>query len=529
MPSKYSHSVVLAQQSSRGLISLPNEQYINYLTSSPLLTTEAPRSATAAPKDRPRAESTKTDGSEHLNAQVDLRCQISLDRLAASARQYPSGARKLHAAPRHVILDSEDEDDDEEASEADRQSETSRLSDAAPRSQCAARDSRQKRLPQRLPVEMYQQVVQNGLFSPVVQGSRLEQKTAARRQSEVRPLIDLPIQRPSTSARKATALYVNVPTAQIHRREISVSKSLATPQLSPTGTEMSRQDESPATPFSSLGGGATPAMPEEHGSLSRVNSTKSQNTRIWRPGPARMPTQANFDGFLDDEDSYLNDPPESPRAQRSRLAHMNLFPMRVDSFSSLSDLREFGMPSVSQTTGRPKTSAAAMQGPARPAHETSMDAAAPPPGFASLPKAHARAAPLRRSISTFRTPTRFLPADLLGGTQTDYLSLPPVPVSSFKRSFEDHLLDPAAPQTLLHFLGRLDSRFDVSDGEDGPAAPPPDIARRPPSARQFDALADLEWMVDSRGGVSNVVAKEPVQKEERKGIFRSLRIRGKKW
>jgi hypothetical protein len=527
MPSKYSHSVVLAQHSSRGLINLPNEQYVDYLKSSPLLTTEAPlRPTTASSKPRSRAISTKTYGSERLAAEKTFRQQSSLDRLAAGAHQHQAGNRRFRGAPRRIILDSEDEDDDE-ALEPGMQPEDSRPSHQA--SAYTAQTLKQKRLPQRLPIEIHQQVVQNGVFSPTFKGPRPEQKKGPPRplpapKPEVRSSFDLPIQQPRVM--EETLLSKSVPLAQVHSREISIPKSLATPQLSPTGTETTHPGESPATPFSSLARGATPAMAEERGSLSRDNSDVSQNTQIWKPAATRMPSQANFDGFLDgDDDTYFKDVPEPPGTQQSRLTETNHLPPRTDSFSSLSSLGDFGVPSVSQTTGKPKTSAAAMADSPITAHQFLVEAAASPPRFSSLPPSQSQS---RLSGSAIRRRSKLLPPAIEPDLDLD-LSIP-------TRSFDDRLLDSAAaaaPQTLLQFLGSLESRFEDTDSNSGDAAapPPPDIARRPPSAMRIDGLGDLvidsrgDLVIDSRGGVSNVLVA--AQKDgERKGLWRSLRIKG---
>jgi hypothetical protein len=523
MPSKYSHSVVLAQYSSRGLINLPNEQYVDYLKSSPLLTTDAPlRPTTAAPKRRSRAISTRTYGSELLAAEKTFRQQTSLDRLATVAHQHQAENGRLRGAPRLVILDSEDEDDDE-VSEPDRQPEASRPRHEA--SAYPAQTLKQKRLPQRLPIEIHQQVVQNGVLSPAVQSPQPEQKKGPPRPlpapgSEVRPSFDLPIQRPSVT--EETFLSQRVPPAQIHSREISIPKSLATPQLSPTGTETTHRGESPTTPISSLVRGATPAVAEERGSLSRDNSDVSQNTPIWRPAATRMPSQANFD---DDDDTYFKDVPEPPQTQESRLTKMNHLPPRTDSSSSLSSLGDFGDPSVSQTTGKPKTSAAAMSDSPITAHQFLVEAAASPPRFSSLPPSLAKPSPSRPSGSVSRRRSMLLP-----GAEPDFdldLDIP-------TRSFDDRLLDSAAaPRMLPQFLGSLESRFeDDTESDSGDAAaPPPDIARRPPSAMRIDGLGDLvidsrgDLVIDSRGGVSNVLVA--AQREgEWKGLWRSWRIKG---
>lgn len=545
MPSKYSHSVVLAQQSSRGLISLPNDQYISCLRSSPLLTTKPPpqRSSTAPPRKRQRATSNKTNGSERLAVRDSLRQQVSSDQLAAGARQHVTSNRRLHGTSRHhVIMDSEEEDSGEYS---DVESQSSRPSQAAYSTTSKNTNLKQKRLPNRLPMELHQQVIEGGLLLPNSQNpqrlqKRMPQPTAIR-EPNVRESIELPIQIPTQ--RSALPARSRITASPVHNREFSNPKSLSTPQLSPTSTEMTHQEDSPDTPLSSLRRNATPSMADEQGpNLSRENSLVSQNTMIFRPGPAKMPSQANFDDFFDDSEQgvgYFKNPPESAEARKARLMNMraysamekaindsprkgvsgseknlpampnddftlhppaqNRYRDRLDSLSSLSSASDFaiGVPSVIQKTSQPKTSAAAMRTNMVHTLEATKPRKASQSSGSSNPTPHASTIPIAKS--------------------------PHQPLD-----FDPTLLDPTTT-SLSQFLSGLESRFSEPDiHSDSGGATPPDIARHPPAT--LDPLAQL--VVDARGGVTSLATREQQQATQRQrsksGIFRSLRFRGTK-
>lgn len=245
MPSKYSHSVVLAQQSSCGLISLPNDQYIDYLRSSPLLATKlSPQTLTTAPStNRGRATSTKTTGPERPRTKHCLRQQSSVDQLNADAYQHQIGDAILRGRLRRPILDSDDVDD-YESSYIAKKPEGSRLSDAASSIKSSTTNPRSVRMPQRLPIEVQQQVSQNTVLTSIPQGrpQRREQKAVAQPiaepEAKVRSSFELPIQNLDDYGVPPTRR--SGPAAQSHNRNVSISKSLATPQLSPSGTEIGR-------------------------------------------------------------------------------------------------------------------------------------------------------------------------------------------------------------------------------------------------------------------------------------------------
>lgn len=544
MPSKYSHSVVLAQQSSRGLISLSNDQYIDYLRSSPLFTTKPPpqRPSTAQPKNRQRATSTRMDGSDHLAVRNNLRQQTSFDQLAAGAYYHTSNRRRPGTTRRVMILDSEEEDS---AEYSDVESQSSRPSQAAYLTTSQNTNLRQKRLPNTLPIELRQQVAQDSLLSPKSQNAQRQQQRTSQmtvnREPDVRQSIDLPIQRPGYSSGSPARNRISA--MPVHNRDVSNPKSLNTPQLSPTSTEMTGQEDDPATPFSSLQRGTTPAMKDEQKpDLSREDSAVSQTTRIYRPRPTKMPSQANFDGFFDESEQglgYFKNPPESEEDRKARLMNMRaysamekalndsprkaafasdkslpavpiadlvLYPPsqdryrdRLGSFSSLSSLSDFaiGVPSVTATTGQPKTSAAAMRTSTTSAvHE--LDASSPR-------KQNQTTGPTNSSALAYNSTT-----------------ISALPTSQQPPKLDPTLLDPSTT-TLTQFLSGLESRFSESEPVGGAAAPPPDIARHPPTT--LDPLARL--IIDSRGVVSSVQTQEKQRKRSKTGILSGLRFKGK--
>ena len=65
MPSKFSHSVVLAQYSSLGLIDLPNSQHVAYLNSCSPLTSRAPGTVSKAQSD-PNTASHAGNSNENI-------------------------------------------------------------------------------------------------------------------------------------------------------------------------------------------------------------------------------------------------------------------------------------------------------------------------------------------------------------------------------------------------------------------------------------------------------------------------------
>lgn len=65
MPSKFSHSVVLAQYSSLGLIDLPNSQHVAYLDSCPPPTSRAP-GAVSKPQSDPNTASHAGNSNENI-------------------------------------------------------------------------------------------------------------------------------------------------------------------------------------------------------------------------------------------------------------------------------------------------------------------------------------------------------------------------------------------------------------------------------------------------------------------------------
>jgi hypothetical protein len=544
MPSKYSHSVVLAQQSSRGLINLSNDQYLDYLRSSPLLTTTPPpqRPSTALPETRQWAAFTRTDGSDRLAVRNSPRQQTSLDQLAAGAYDHASNGKRPGTARHVIILDSEEEDSGEDS---DVESQSSRPSQAAYSTTSHTTNLRQKRLPDRLTIDLHQKLPQDSLLLPKSQNTqRLQQRTsqlAVNREPDVRQSIDLPIQRPCYSS--ASPARNRISAVPVHNRDVSNPKSLNTPQLSPTSTEVTHQEDSPATPFSSLQKGSTPALTDEQKpDLSRDDSAVSQNTRIYRPGPTKMPSQADFDGFFDDSEQglgYFKNPPESVDDKKARLLNMraynamekalddsprklafdsdktlpavpdgdsDLHPpsqdryrVRLDSFSSLSSLSGFaiGVPSVTQTTGHPKTSAAAMK--------TTTPSAVYELDTSTQRKQKQPSASVKPTASTHH-----------------FTAIPAFPGSQQPPGFDPTLLDPTTT-TLTQFLSGIESSFSEPEPVGGAAAPPPDIARHPPMT--LDPLAQL--IIDSRGGVTSLQTQEKQRKRSKTGIFSSLRFKGK--
>lgn len=377
-----------------------------------------------------------------------------------------------------------------------------------------------------------------------------------------------------------------IPTAFAHNRDVSISKSLSTPQLSPTGSEMTRQEDSPATPFSNRERGRTPAMADgQRNNLGSESSLMSQDTRIFRPAAVKMPSQANFDGFFDGIESgrsYFEDLPEPAETRKLRLMNMRAhnamenaindsprkenygfgknppavsngisglqpppqkrYRHRLNSLSSMSSISDFGIPSVSQTTGKPKTSAAAMQieYPIT-AHQALLGASKRQPKAPTSNRQNQPSAPPKTKSTTLSSP--FL--------------APSIPNYPSKRQVDSSLLALAAPSphiALSQFLSGLESRFsdsaddDDDDDDAAAAAPPPDIARHP-HAVHHDPLSRL--VIDSRGGVATLTTVGHQQQQRRPrtksfsrgpelepqgqgqertgGVFSSLRLKGKKW
>lgn len=538
MPSKYSHSVVLAQHSSRGLINLPSDQYIDYLRSSPLLTTQpAPqRPSTAPPKNVSSATSTQTSGSERLAVQNSLRQHTSSDQLAAGTYRHQASHGRLCRPIRCEIVDS-DEDDSGEYSDVE--SHSSRPSNPAYSTMSQSTNLRQNRLPSTLPIELPQPVTHHGLLSTNSHNSQRVQKISPQptvySEPDFGPSIELPIQLPTVSSVRPARSLISA--APVHNRDVSNPKSLTTPQLSRTSTQMTHRDDSPATPFSSLRRDTTPPMTDEpRPDLSREDSALPQNARIHRLGSTKMPLQANFDGFFDDAEQdlgYFKDLPEPAEARKARL--MNLRPHnamekavndsprsgsfgsennllavpdsdsalhppaqkryrgRLGSLSSLSSFSNFatGAPFVSQTMGQRNTSAAAVR--------------TAPPSAACEVEAY-----------TPRKQTQ-LPAPSLPQSPHQFAEVDP------------NLLDSTI--SFSQFINSLEFRFSEPEPTFEDAATPPDIARHPPT--MLDPLARL--VVNSRDGVTSLDAQEQQQQRQQQrrqraksGIFSSLRLKGKK-
>jgi hypothetical protein len=548
MPSKYSHTVVLAQHSSRGLINLPNDQYIDYLRSSPLLTTKPPpqRPSTAPPKNRSRATSTQTNESERLAVHNSLRQHTSSDQLAAGAYRHQASHGRLYRPTRCAIVDSEEDDSGEYS---DVESHSSRPSYVAYSKTLDKTNLRQKRLLCTLPIELHQQLMHEGLLSANSHNSQGVQKKlpqpALYAEPDVRQSMELPIQIPTYSS--VLPARGRISAARVHHRDFSNPKSLTTPpQLSRTSTQMTHRDDSPATPFSSLQRATTPVMTDEQTpDLSREDPALSQNTRNHTPEPMKMPLQANFDDFLDGSEQdlgYFKDLPESAEARKARLVNMraynamekaikdsptrgacgseknlpavpdsdsalhppaqNLYRSHLGSLSSLSSLSDFAIdaPIGSQTMGHRNTSAAAIK-------------TAPPSAVCELeaytPQKQARVSSSAKQIQ--------LPPSRLPSQSRNKLS-----------EFDPNPLDPTTI-SFSQFINSLEFRFSEPEPTSEAAATPPDIARHPPA--MLDPLAHL--IVDSTGGVTNLAAQEQLQQQEKRrqraktGIFSSLRLKGK--
>lgn len=597
MPSKYSHSLVLAQHSSTGLIRLPNDQYTEYVRTSPLLTAEEDlETPLTAPsfKNRSRAASTKTNLSFCLAAQNNIRQQSSFDQLAAGAYQIRPSDGRVRGRLRQVIVDSDEEDDDETPS-AQSQPEAAGKSNATSSASPKAMDSRRARLPPRLPIGVQTPMLRNGapssnLRSPLRAEQKPSPQTTPFPEVEVGPPMELRVQRPRDS--NVLAAPNCVPADHTYTRVVSTSKSLATPQLSPSLTERTRLEDSPPTPFSSLQRGSTPTMlDEQRNSLSRERSGLSEDSETIRPEPMRLPSQADFDDFWEDAGSggtYFKDMPEPAEAREVRLRNLRvynamerainasdqaeesnfdrsppavprrkmrqprpktIYPARVESVSSLSSLSEYSRPGVSQSTGRPQTSAGAIKNDFHhEAHEALPRAAASNkrPTTSASNKARQASASAKTKLPLSASAVAALSKASSQSQMRSTESLLPPPsvqdsTSSFRRQFDPDVFDllPSEQTALTRLLRRLDSRFsnnDEDEDEDS-AAPPPNIARHPV---HIDPLSEL--VIDSKGGVTTLAGQghqrqrsrsfgnvaDIKQQEKRGGLFSSWKLKARK-
>ena len=538
MPSKYSHSVVLAQQTSCGIISLPDDQYIDYLKSSPLITTrQPPLRVLTPPKIPPRAVSARINGSERVAVQSSLRHQTSSDQLSGGThRQEPSNGRSYGTAQRQIVDYGEEGSDDR----FDGANRFSRPSNVAPPARSSEPNLRQNRPSRRPPGELYQQVAQNSLLSPTQQNSqRVLKKATPQAVAQPEARRRSPVELPKQVLAYSGVLHARNDVSETpgHIRDESNSKSLAPTQLSRTSTERTSQEDSPATTLSSVPGTTTPIADDQRPSLSRNDSALSQHTRILTSPPRKMPLQADFDGFSDDvdfgdgESEHVSEPAEPEEARKLRLLNMRAYhamekainnsPARetfdldknganvpngnpviqspsqkrqqdhLDSLRSLSDSSDLsiGRVSVSQgtSTPRPSTIASKPQSP-KPAPK-------PSPALAPSPQQHRLEAssttprkqtPTTSIVSRAKSPTPHPPATTNISLFPPIPPVPPIPANThletLKRQIERTTnlppLDPSASSlTISQFLSDLESRF--REPGDPPAMSPPDIARHP--------------------------------------------------
>jgi hypothetical protein len=451
MPSKYSHSVVLAQQTSSGIISLPDDQYIDYLKSSPLITTrQPPQRVFGPPKIPPRVVSARINGSERIAVQSSLRHQTSSDQLPGSThRQEASNDRSYGTAKREIVDYAEGDDDRFDG--ANRFSQPSNVATPARSSEPNLRKNRPSRRP---PGELYQQVAQNSLLSPTQQNSqRVLKKATPQAVAQPEARRRSPVELPKQVLAFSGVLHARSDVSETpgHARDESNSKSLAPTQLSRTSTERTSQEDSPATTLSDVPGTTTPIADGQRPSLSRNDSALSQHTRIFPSPPSKMPLQADFDGFSDDldigdgESEHISEPAEPEEARKLRLINMRAYhametaindsPARetfdldknrpnvpngnpvmqspsqkrqqdhLDSLRSLSDSSDLsiGRVSVSQGKGtpRPSTTASKPQSPKPASRSAPALGPAPAPGLAASPQQNR----LEASSSTTRKQT----------------------------------------------------------------------------------------------------------------------------
>ena len=571
MPSKYSHSVVLAQQTSRGLISLPDDQYIDYLKSSPLLTTrQPPQRVLLPPKIPPRAISARINGSERVAVQSSLRHQASSDELSANSYREEVGNGRSLGATQRQIVDYAEEDDADRFDGANRFSRPSNVASSARSSEPNLRTNRPSRRP---PFQLYQQLAQNGLLSPTQQNQqRVLKKAAPQAVVQPEPCRQSPTEPPKQILAYSGVLHARSDVSEIpgHTRDESNSKSLAPTQLSRTSTERTSQEDSPATTLSSVPGTTTPLADDRRPGPSRNDSAMSQHTRIFTSPPRKMPLQADFDGFSDDlelgdgDSEEASEPAEPAEARKLRLLNMRAYhamekaisnspsretfnsdkdrpvvPMSVpgmqspaqkrhqdhlDSLRSLSDSSDLsiGRVSVSQGTSTPRPST------------TASKPQSPLPATAPAPQRHLEAS----SSDTSRKQTTTQPIASRAKSPTPpttnislFPPIPPVPpiptnthLETLKRQIERTTnlppIDPSASSlTISQFLSDLESRF--REPGDPAAMSPPDIARHPAlqighavNDRQLNNLA-LEL---SGGGSSNTkTARMEQQGQEAEG------------